>query len=108
MNMKNIVVVIGTILVKGILLWGISYLLGWKYIDFAFLGGVALFGIVWFFQMNFVQSNNQENAFLRGMYGNDVPKVNVFRFQIDPISIGMILYIILSGVSTFVYYIEYF
>ncbi|MBM6618672.1 hypothetical protein [Bacillus suaedaesalsae] len=106
--MKNVVVVMGTILMKCILLLGIAYLLGWKFIDFAILGGVALFGTVWFFQMNSVQKNNQENSYLRGMFGNDTPKVSVFRFKMNPVLIGMIVYIILSGVTTFVYYIEYF
>ncbi|KAA0545352.1 hypothetical protein FZW96_18440 [Bacillus sp. BGMRC 2118] len=106
--MKNIGIVLGTIVVKSALLWYISQLLDWKFIDFAFLGGVALFGLCWFFQMNAVKMRNENSSYSRGMYRNDDQGVEVFRFQLNPVLTGMILYILLSGISTFVYYIEYF
>jgi hypothetical protein len=104
----RILVVVGTILVEALILWGISALLGWSFIDISFLGGLTVFGIMWITQMNNVQSNNLDNAIIKGMTGQEVGSLQVFNIKLTPVLVGMIIYILISGIATFVYYKEYF
>ncbi|MFZ3590664.1 hypothetical protein ACOI1C_15780 [Bacillus sp. DJP31] len=105
----KVLIVLGTVIVEAVLIYVISLLLGWNPIDMALLGGLALFGLVWMLQMNSVQQGNHETGYIKGTTGIDAGgEIKVFRFKLNPIILGMILFIVISAVATFIYYKDYF
>jgi hypothetical protein len=107
-EMMNLVIILGTILIESLLIWVVSMLLNWNFFDISFLGGVIAFGAIWLLQINKVQNKNQDHAQIKGMTGEQVGEIQVFKFKLNPILIGMVLYILVSGVATFIYYKDYF
>ncbi|RTR36228.1 hypothetical protein EKG37_01335 [Robertmurraya yapensis] len=106
--MKKFLAVILTILIETGLLWVISIIFKWNLMEILFLGGVIIFGLLWLFLFSSNQSQNQYNAGVKGMTGQEVGGVKLFRFRLSPITLGLVLFMVLSLCLTIVYYKDYF
>ncbi|MEQ2528431.1 hypothetical protein WMO40_17230, partial [Bacillaceae bacterium CLA-AA-H227] len=71
-------------------------------------GGVIIFGLLWLFLFSSNQSQNQYNARVKGTTGQEAGGVKLFRFRFSPISLGLVLFMVLSLCLTIVYYKDYF
>ncbi|ALX48456.1 hypothetical protein [Lentibacillus amyloliquefaciens] len=106
--MKKFYIVLMTIVVEALLLWGVSRILGWKLIDIIFLGGILIFGIKWLFSLYIHQENNEFNAYVKGDTGQDAGGVRPFEFNMTAIDAGLLLFIAGSFLITFGTYYSYF
>lgn len=106
--MKSFLAVILTILIETGLLWGISIIFKWNLMEILFLGGVIIFGVLWLFLFSSNQSQNQYNARVKGTTGQEAGGVKLFRFRFSPITLGLVLFMVLSLFLTIVYYKDYF
>lgn len=106
--MKKAYIVLVTILVEALLLWVVSRILGWKFIDIAFLGGILIFGIKWLFSLYIHQENNEFNAYLKGDTGQEAGGVKPFEFNMTAIDAGLLLFITGSFLVTLGTYYPYF
>ncbi len=96
-----------TILIEGIILWGASMLLGVSFMEIILLGALFFFGGVWLYLYLEKQSNNVFSASVKGWTGQDAGNITLFRIHISPVFLGMILFLVLSLVTTFIYYSSY-
>lgn len=106
--MKKSYVVLITIGIETIGLWLVSFLLDWVFIDTLFLGGLVIFGGVWLFQVNTSRKNNQINATTRGWTRQDVGEIKPFRFTMSPITLGLLLFVVISFFIAVLMYYPYF
>ena len=106
--MKNVSIVILTMVIELALLWGVSILIHWELMEFLFLGGLLIFAIPWLLLYFTNHNQNVYYASVKGMTGADAGKVKVFRFRFSPIILGLVLFMILSLSLTVFYYYEYF
>ncbi|WP_181347422.1 hypothetical protein [Thalassobacillus sp. CUG 92003] len=67
--MNNSLIVLLTVILESLFLYIIAALFSWKWIDIAFLGGLAIFGVLWIFHYQSAQTRNRENASIRGNTG---------------------------------------
>lgn len=106
--MKKALTVILTMLIETGLLWIISIIFNWNLMEILFLGGVVIFAILWLFLYSSTQSNNQYNAGVKGETGQDSERIKLFQFRLSPITLGLILFIVMSLCLTIFYYYDYF
>lgn len=109
-GVKNLYIILATVLVETAILWGVSILLDWKFVDVIFLGSLAVFGLIWFLQLNSNRNSNEENAHLKGWNGQDGGGVTPFQFKFrgSPIVLGLLLFIVVSFCITAFTYYPYF
>ncbi|GGJ99963.1 hypothetical protein GCM10007063_22950 [Lentibacillus kapialis] len=106
--MKKGYMVLMTIVVEALLLWAVSRILGWNFIDIVFLGGILIFGIKWLFSLYIHQENNEFNAHIKGYTGQKAGGVGPFEFHMTAIDAGLLLFILGSFLITFGAYFSYF
>ncbi|QHE53403.1 hypothetical protein [Pontibacillus sp. HMF3514] len=106
--MKSFLIVLGTVLFEFLLILVVAKLFGVQVMEVLFLGGAFIFGVIWLsgYEMNRV--NNIVKAGTKGWTGLDAGQVKLFRFEITPLMLGLILFMIISLVITFIYYAPYF
>jgi len=107
-KLKKALTVILTMLIETGLLWIISIIFKWNIMEILFLGGVVIFAILWLFLYSSTQSNNQYNAGVKGETGQDSERIKLFQFRLSPITLGLILFIVMSLCLTVFYYYDYF
>lgn len=105
--MKSIYIILATLTVETLIIWFASYLLGWNFIDTILLGSLLLFGIVYLFRLYIHQTNATFNANIAGWTWEEAG-IGPFHFRISPIIIGLILFIVISILVTFITYYRYF
>lgn len=108
MNLKKTLIVVLTMLIETGLLWILSIIFKWNLMEILFLGGVVIFAILWLFLYSSTQSNNQFNARVTGETGQDSERIKLFQFRLSPITLGLILFIVVSLCLTIFYYYDYF
>ena len=106
--MRKSYIVLLTIATELIALFIISKLITLNFIDTLFLGGLGLFGVVWLFSFSMTQQNNVFNASMKGITGQKTGGIKVFRFNINPITLGLLIFCISSFIITMIYYSSYF
>ena len=106
--MRKGYIVLLTIATELIALFIISKLITLNFIDTLFLGGIGLFGVVWLFSFSMTQQNNVFNASMKGITGQKTGGIKVFRFNINPITLGLLIFCISSFIITMIYYSSYF
>ncbi|MGN7941679.1 hypothetical protein [Virgibacillus sp. 6R] len=106
--MKKTLIVVLTMLIETGLLWILSIIFKWNLMEILFLGGVVIFAILWLFLYSSTQSNNQYNAGVKGETGQDSERIKLFQFRLSPITLGLILFIVMSLCLTIFYYYDYF
>lgn len=106
--MKKATIVFITILVETGFLWFISDIISWQFVDIIFIGGIIIFGIVWFFQLDKNQNSNVFNANRKGWNGEGEAEVKPFEFELSSVSLGLLLFIVISLLVTVVTYFPYF
>ena len=102
--MRTVIIAGVTIIMETILLWLLSLWIGVNVMEILLLGGISIFGLVWFFQHGSTYASNQVNSMTRGWTGLDAGGVRVFRFKFGPIVFGLLIFILISLVITVVYY----
>ncbi|WP_400246426.1 hypothetical protein AB3U99_06325 [Niallia sp. JL1B1071] len=93
--MKNIYIILVTFTIETVIIWVVSLILGWKFIDTIFLGSLLLFGIVYLIRLYIHQTNTAFNANIAGWTWEEAG-IGPFRFRVSPIILGFILYIVVS------------
>jgi hypothetical protein len=106
--MKKGTIVLLTMFVEAGLLWVVSSLFGWDLMEILFLGGLLIFGLIWLYLLFSNQSNNGFNAGVRGWTGQDAGEIKLFKFQVSPVMLGIVLFMLLSFALTLFYYSSYF
>ncbi|WP_175638441.1 hypothetical protein [Metabacillus schmidteae] len=106
--MKKVLGVILTLLIETGVLWGISIVFSIELMEILFLGGVSIFAILWILLYSSTHSQNQYNANVKGMTGQDAGGVKLFRFRLSPITLGLVMFIVISFCLTVFYYYDYF
>ncbi|WP_456270969.1 hypothetical protein [Bacillus sp. AK031] len=106
--MKKASIVLLTMLIETGGLWIVSLVFGWNLMDVLFLGGLLIFGVIWLYLLFSNQTNNGFNAGVRGWTGQDAGEIKLFRFQISPVTLGIVLFMLLSFGLTIFYYSSYF
>jgi len=102
----NIIVV--TVAFETVILWLVTLFFGWSLIETLFLGGLAIFGVVWLFQLNVNQTNNEYNATAKGFTGKESGVIKPFQFSLSPITLGLLLFLMVSFLITVITYYPYF
>lgn len=106
--MKRTKIIIATIAAETILLYLISLIFGWSFLEIIFLGGLAMFGFIWLYELNINQSNNQYNAHIKGWTGQNSGVIKPFHYKISPVSLGLIIFLVGSFLITLIKYYPYF
>ncbi len=88
--------------------WLFSWIVGWNYMETIFLSGLLVFGVVWMILLNHNQSTNILNATIKGTTGVSAGVSKPFTVTLNSFMIGTIVYLVTSGVATFIYYLPYF
>ncbi|WP_430788066.1 hypothetical protein VBD025_18115 [Virgibacillus flavescens] len=105
--MKKFGWVLLTLALEAIVLWVVSVVLTWNFMDILFLGSLGIFAIVWLLLMWTNQSNNSFNVSEKAWTGQDAGGVKQFHVHFSPVMIGMVLFVVGSFVMTIIYYAEY-
>ncbi|WP_273851912.1 hypothetical protein [Guptibacillus spartinae] len=105
--MRKGYLVLLTIVTELIFLFIVSTFINLSFIDTLFIGGIGIFGVVWLFSFSMTQQNNVFNTSLKGVTGQDAGGIKVFRFKINPITLGLLIFCISSFVITMIYYSSY-
>ncbi|MCF6409800.1 hypothetical protein [Pseudalkalibacillus salsuginis] len=100
--------VIATIMFNTGLSYAFSKIVGWSFIESIFLCGLLLFIIIWMTMLNGSISNNTVNASLKGTTGVTTGEIKPFTLTFNPFILGTIIYLLISGIATVVYYFPYF
>ncbi|VDG96817.1 Uncharacterised protein [Lysinibacillus sphaericus] len=106
--MKNILIVILTMLIETGVLWAISIFIHWDLMELLFIGGLVILAIPWLFLYFTNHKQNVYYANLKGMTGQDAGRIKLFRFHFSPIIIGLVLFIVLSLCLTIYHYYDDF
>jgi len=106
--LKRTKIIITTIAVETIILYLISLLFDWSFLEIIFLGGLAIFGCIWLFQLNMNQSNNQYNAHIKGWTGQNSGEIKPFQYKLSPVSLGLLIFLVGSFFITLIKYYPYF
>ncbi|MBO9128095.1 hypothetical protein [Bacillus sp. 165] len=106
--MKKMGMVLLTIAMEAVLLWVVSMVFGWKFMDTVFLGGLVIFGVIWLFNLAVNQSNNVNNAVVKGWTGQDAGEIKKFELKMSPFILGLVLFIVISFAATIIHYSSYF
>jgi hypothetical protein len=106
--MRKAFVVIVTMLIEGGLLWGVSEIFQWNLMEILFLGGLLIFGVIWLFVFYTNQIHNEINVGAKGWTGQDAGGIKLFQFRLSPITLGIVLFMVLSFCLTVFYYADYF
>ncbi|WP_144510546.1 hypothetical protein [Bacillus sp. FJAT-22090] len=106
--MKKSYIVLTTIAIETVVLWGVSLFFEWGFIDTIFLGGIAIFGCVWLSQLYFNQNNNQFNGYTKGWTGQNSGGIKQFHFKMSPITLGLLIFAGISFFITIIMYYPYF
>lgn len=106
--MKRTKIIIATIAAETVLLYLISLLFGWSFLEIIFLGGLAIFGCIWLFQLNINQSNNQYNAHIKGWTGQTSGEIKPFQYKLSPVFLGLLIFLVGSFLITLIKYYPYF
>lgn len=106
--MKKGYVVLLTVSIEAILLSLASVIIGWALIDTLFLGSLVIFGSVWLFQLYTNQTTNELNAHIKGWNRLDNDGLKPFRFKISPITLGLLLFTLVSFFIAILSYYPYF
>jgi len=94
--------------IEAIVLYLVSSLIGWNYVDTIFIGSILFFGISWLFSLYSHQINNEFNAYEKAWTGKEAGTILPFIFKMNSIIVGQILFIILALLITVIYYLPYF
>lgn len=106
--MNRIYAIAITIAIEAVSLWFISYILDWALIDTLFLGGLAIFGLVWLYSFYTHQLRNESNANAKVWSKQDTGSIKPFKFKMSAISVGLLLFTLGSFVVTIFAYYPYF
>jgi hypothetical protein len=106
--MKKWSITLMTAVLETIVLWLVSYIFDWNFLDIILLGGLAIFGGVWLFRLNSNQISNGYNAVAKGWTGQNTGGISPFQFNMSPVTSGLLLFIFISLVITVFVYYPYF
>lgn len=101
------IIVLLTIAIEALLMWGVSYWMDWSYIDVSSLGGLLIFMVAWLIKFNSYHVTNAANAYARVWAITEDEKLP-FSFKMSPLRIGMLVYAVASFGIAFIVYLPYF
>jgi len=102
--MKKIYLILLTLSIETIFLWGVSILLGWSFINTIFLGGITFLGIAWFYTFFITPRTMNYDTSKKDWIKQDTDIMKSFQFLVSPITLGLLLFGIVSFlINIFVY-----
>ena len=106
--MKKILAVCFTMVVEFLLIWLIAIIFSINLMEILFLASILVFAVIWLLSLAFRNSNNQSHAHNKGILGYKTGDIQLFRFQVSPIIMGVLLFVLISIILTGIYYASYF
>ncbi|TFJ92388.1 hypothetical protein [Lentibacillus salicampi] len=106
--MRKVYIMVMTIGVEALILWAVSRILDWNFVDIIFLGGILIFGAKWLFSLYLQQENNEYIAHIKGHTGQEAGRIKPFEYSVSSVDAGLLLFILGSLLITFATYYTYF
>ncbi|AIF65370.1 hypothetical protein SAMN04489762_2719 [Terribacillus saccharophilus] len=106
--MKKTLAVCLTIVSEFLLIWLIAIIFSINMMEILTLGGILVFAVIWLFSLAVRNSNNQSHAHNKGFLGFKTGDIQLFRFQVSPVIMGVLLFVLISIILTAIYYASYF
>jgi len=107
MNKRSVLIVLLTVAVEFLLVWGVCFYMDWSYIDVSSIGGIAIFGLDYLTKFNSYQVINTDNPTER-VFATTVNERQPFSFKMNPVRTGMLLYATVSFGIAVMAYLPYF
>lgn len=102
--MKKGLIVLFTLVIEALVIWLLSIILSWSFIDTIFLGGLFLFGGAWFYHFVITPKSNEYDATVEYKNVQDTESLKPFLFIKSPITWGLSLFLIGSFIITIIEY----
>jgi hypothetical protein len=106
-KMKKVLGVLGTLIIEGIIIYILARFIGWNFIDITFFAGICITVIIGFFSSKGGFSSNRVRLQVQAQTGIKMDEEK-FVFNMNPIFIGSIIYIVLSLLFVVIGYWKYF
>ncbi|WP_242218676.1 hypothetical protein [Bacillus cereus group sp. BfR-BA-01380] len=105
--MKKGLGLLATIIIEAGIVYVLSKILGWSFIDLTFFAGICFVIITYYFSSKGGFSSNSVRLQAQARFGIKVEEEE-FELRVDPILIGSIVYTILSLILVVISYWSYF
>ncbi len=106
-KMKKVLGVFATLIIEGVIVYKLAEFIGWNFIDLTFFAGICFTLIIVFFSSKGGFSSNNTRLQVQAQTGIKIDEEK-FEFNMNPIFIGSILYIVLSLLFVVIGYWKYF
>lgn len=106
--MKKSIAVSLTIIVEFLLIWLIAITFSINLVEILFLAGIFVFAVIWILSLAVRNSSNQSHAHNKAFLVYKTGDIQLFRFQISPVIMGVLLFVLISAILTGLYYASYF
>lgn len=80
----------------------------WPFIESFFLGSLAIFSIIWLLLLNMNRNANMDRAITKSFTGLNTGEITPFQIRMNPYMAGTLLLLIISFITTVIYYVPYF
>lgn len=102
--LKKGFIVLFTLVIEALVIWLLSIILNWTFIDTVFLGGLFIFGGAWFYHFVISPKSNEYDATVEYKNVQDMESLKPFLFIKSPITWGLSLFLIGSFIITIIEY----
>lgn len=107
--MKKLLIVLGTLIIEGVIVYKLAEFIGWNFIDMTFFVGICFALIIGFFSSKGGFSNNRVRVRLQVQAQTGIKMdEEKFEFKMNPIFIVSIIYILPSSLFVIIEYWKYF
>ncbi|EJQ98985.1 hypothetical protein [Bacillus cereus] len=105
--MKKVLGVLGTLIIEGIIVYILAKFMGWNFIDMTLFAGICFTLIIGFFSSKGGFTSNKVRLQVQAQTGIKMDEEK-FEFNMNPIFVGSIIYIIVSLLFVVIGYWKYF
>lgn len=105
--MKKVLGVLGTLIIEGIIVYILAEFIGWNFIDMTLFAGICFTLIIGFFSSKGGFASNKVRLQVQAQTGIKMDEEK-FEFNMNPIFVGSIIYIVVSLLFVVIGYWKYF
>ncbi|QWG28845.1 hypothetical protein EXW58_15260 [Bacillus mycoides] len=105
--MKKLLIVLGTLIIEGGIIYTFAKFINWKFIDITFFAGICITLIIGSFSSKGGFSSNSARLQIQAQTGIKQEEEK-FEFKMNPIFIGLFIYILISLLFLIIEYRKYF
>ncbi|MFD1736336.1 hypothetical protein ACFSCX_07135 [Bacillus salitolerans] len=107
--LRTVIIIFITLTVEIGIVQLISILINWSFIDALFMCSFLFFGFIWVFTLYSNRETNRVNIQNKYLGVKMEPnEVKTFSFNLNPFSIGTIIFSLVGIASSIIYYLPYF